>query len=139
MISDTAHAVGVLFLFCIAAACGDPALPDHQITGDRMDSLEVYLDEEVLRVRLYSSFGIGSSHIEFSDTVRAETLELELMYSRDRPFRTCESLEVVLDDGGAARRILLERQPVEMADGVLTLPLDMELKEISVTWIDFYR
>ncbi|MFO8184359.1 MAG: hypothetical protein R6U39_09330 [Candidatus Aegiribacteria sp.] len=138
MIRDTVHAVGVLFLSCIAAACGDSALPDHRSAGDRLDSLEVCLDGEALRVRLFSSFGIGSGRIEFSDTVRAETLELELMYSHERPFRTCESLEVVLEDG-SARHVLLERQPVEMADGVLTLPLDAHLKGIRITWIDFYR
>lgn len=139
MIRDTVHAVGVLFLSCIAAACGGSALPDHRTTGERLDSLEVRLDGEALRVRLFSSFGIGSGRIEFSDTVRAETLELELMYSHERPFRTCESLEVVLEDGGAGRRVLLERQPVEMAGGILTLPLDVHLKGISITWIDFYR
>lgn len=140
MMHGTIFDVCSLFVFFIAAACGSSALPQYQATGDRVDSLEVRLDGEVLRVRLFSSFGIGSSRIEFSDTVGAETLELELMYNRERPFRTCESLEVVLEDGGAVGHVLLERQPVEMVDGVLTLPLDiMELKGITITWIDFFR
>lgn len=139
MTRDTFNAVGLLFLSCTAAACWNSSLPHHQTTGDRVDSLEVCLDGEVLRLRLYSSFGIGYGHIEFSDTVRAETLELELMYSSERPFRTCESLEIVLEDGSAGQRIIMEKQPVEMEDGFLTLPLDVELKGIRVTWIDFYR
>ncbi len=133
-------AIRFLLPLCMfLAACGSTAVPDYTVSSDRVDSMEVSIDGRVLTVRVYSAFGIGSSLVEFDGPVEADSLVLELLYSEDRPYRICESLEIVSGRVDAGRLFLLEEQPMELLDGTLRLSLPEYISELCMTWIDFFR
>ncbi|MBN2587858.1 MAG: hypothetical protein JXR55_11240 [Candidatus Fermentibacteraceae bacterium] len=129
----------ILPLCALLAACGGAALPDHTVSSDRVDSMDVSIDGRILTVRVYSAFGIGSYLVEFTGPVEADSLVLELLYGEGRPFRICESLKIETGGGYSERDCLLEAQPVELLSGTLRLSLPEHIYELYASWIDFFR
>jgi hypothetical protein len=121
------------------SGCGTSYLPDIEVHEDRVDSLTVRLNQGILDLTVYCSFGIGSCTIMMSEPVRPDSLELLLHYDERSPYLDCENLEVTAHvEGGGLKRI----HPPGGAfpeEGRIILPVGMTVNGITVTWIDYYR
>jgi hypothetical protein len=126
-------------LLALAAACGTPAIPYHAVLEERVDSLDVGLAEDLIEVRIFCAFGIGSCILEFSDGIETDSLRIQLLYSEESPYWICESLRVVTGHENARHIVLQEDRPVRMVDGILTFDLPGPVSVLYVSWIDFFR
>lgn len=126
-------------LLALGAACGTPAVPYHAVSAERVDSLDVDLAEDMVEVRIFCAFGIGSCILEFSDGIETDSLRVQLMYADERPYWICESLRVVTGHENARHIVLQDDRPIRMVDGILSFDLTGPVSVLYVSWIDFFR
>lgn len=127
------------FLCCTSTSCRSSTNPDFQMEQDRVDSLEVGLEEDLLHLRIFCSGGIGSCLIKFPEPILANEILIELYYVDDRSYAQCEHLEVTASREDQDKKYFIGSDRLDSMDEGLVIPSGIELDEIYVHWIDFYR